>query len=167
MISLTLPALRKPNWPNVSFPPIAVADHLNDHFRVKAFLLAVVAAGPIASASAASKPVVGMKCFHENATVRLTGRVEYQNRYGPPNYGENPKTDRLMHVPILRLDRPITPCKLTQFDSDKAKVGKPLWRLQLSGSLHGLRAGQRRAFAGTIHPATMGPEFLEYIFEIP
>ena len=146
--------------------PIADAGRLKDHLQVKALLLVVIAATLIFPASAALSRAAGAECFHEDASVRLTGTVEYRNFYGPPNYGGNPKTDRLLHVPLLRLDKPITPCELTEFDSDKAKLGKPVRSLQLSGMIDGLRAGQRRSFAGTIHPATMGPEFLDYIFDI-
>lgn len=133
---------------------------------MKSILLAVIAATAIFPASAAQSRVAAMECFHEDATVRLTGTVEYRNFYGPPNYGENPKTDRLLHVPLLRLDKPITPCELTDFDSDKAKVGEPIRMLQLSGTITRLTAGQRQSFIGTIHPATMGPEFLDYIFDV-
>ena len=41
------------------------------------------------------------------ATVELTGRFELVIRFGPPNYGDNPKTDRRIEVPVLFLDEPI------------------------------------------------------------
>ncbi len=39
--------------------------------------------------------------------VNLTGTLLTVTAYGPPNYGENPATDSLETVPVLRLDRPI------------------------------------------------------------
>ena len=39
--------------------------------------------------------------------VRLSGVVVYEEHYGPPNFGENPQTDRRVVVPVLHLDRAI------------------------------------------------------------
>ena len=40
---------------------------------------------------------------YEPQTVELDGRLVIQSRYGPPNYGEDPKTDEKVRVPILVL----------------------------------------------------------------
>ncbi|HEU4769901.1 MAG TPA: DUF4431 domain-containing protein [Pyrinomonadaceae bacterium] len=45
---------------------------------------------------------------YEPATVELEGRLVIQNEYGPPNYGETPKTDRKERVPVLVLAKPIS-----------------------------------------------------------
>lgn len=39
--------------------------------------------------------------------MELGGRLVIQEKYGPPNYGENPETDEKVEVPILVLSRPI------------------------------------------------------------
>jgi uncharacterized protein YecT (DUF1311 family) len=44
---------------------------------------------------------------YEPATVELEGRLVTQLKYGPPNYGEQPKTDQKGKVPILVLTDPI------------------------------------------------------------
>ena len=44
---------------------------------------------------------------YEPVTVELEGRLTVQSKYGPPNYGENPRTDARVKVPILVLVRPI------------------------------------------------------------
>lgn len=41
------------------------------------------------------------------AVVELEGKLIAEFRYGPPNFGENPKTDAKLRVPILMLTRPI------------------------------------------------------------
>jgi uncharacterized protein YecT (DUF1311 family) len=41
---------------------------------------------------------------YEPATVELEGRLVTRWKYGPPNYGEQPKTDEKVKVPILVLD---------------------------------------------------------------
>jgi hypothetical protein len=40
---------------------------------------------------------------YEPATVELEGRLTVQSKYGPPNFGENPKTDAKVKVPVLVL----------------------------------------------------------------
>lgn len=40
--------------------------------------------------------------------VHLSGVVVLEVHYGPPNFGENPKTDTKGKYPILVLDKPIT-----------------------------------------------------------
>ena len=44
---------------------------------------------------------------YEPAMVELEGRLVIQNEYGPPNFGENPRTDRKEKVPVLVLAKPI------------------------------------------------------------
>ena len=44
---------------------------------------------------------------YEPATVELEGRLTIESKYGPPNYGENPKTDAKVKVPVLVLSTPI------------------------------------------------------------
>jgi hypothetical protein len=39
--------------------------------------------------------------------AELEGRLTVQWKYGPPNYGENPKTDSRRKIPIVVLTRPI------------------------------------------------------------
>ncbi|HET9525573.1 MAG TPA: hypothetical protein VFO99_05370 [Pyrinomonadaceae bacterium] len=39
---------------------------------------------------------------YEPATVELEGRLVIQLKYGPPNFGEQPKTDKKLRVPVRR-----------------------------------------------------------------
>src|SRR6266436_2921427 len=43
--------------------------------------------------------------------ANLSGTVYVETFFGPPNYGENPETDRIEQADILRLDRPLKFCK--------------------------------------------------------
>jgi hypothetical protein len=45
---------------------------------------------------------------YEPQTVELDGRLVPQSKYGPPNYGEQPKTDRKVKVPVLVLKKPVS-----------------------------------------------------------
>lgn len=40
--------------------------------------------------------------------VELSGIVKFEKHYGAPNYGETPKIDEIIMVPILYLDQPIS-----------------------------------------------------------
>ena len=47
--------------------------------------------------------------FHyEPETVELDGRLVIQSKFGPPNYGENPKTDEKVRIAVLVLRSPIS-----------------------------------------------------------
>ena len=99
--------------------------------------------------------------------MRLTGTVTHRMFYGAPNYGENPKTDRRVRVPILRLERPITPCELTEFDSFERKLGEPVREVQIDAWPAKFKSGEHRTLVGTIHPATIAPDFLDYVLYVP
>jgi len=53
--------------------------------------------------------VHAQRSFHyEPETVELVGRLVIQSKFGPPNYGETPKTDKKVRVPVLVLQTPIS-----------------------------------------------------------
>ena len=129
--------------------------------------IAFAATMQIAASAAPQRMIGGMTCFHEGSTVRLTGTVTYRMFYGAPNYEETPKTDRRVRVPILRLERPITPCELTESDSDNRKLGEPVRQVQIDAWPATFKSGERRTLVGTIQPATIAPDFLDYVFYVP
>ena len=45
---------------------------------------------------------------YEPEIVELDGRLTIQSKFGPPNYGENPKTDEKVRIAVLVLHRPIS-----------------------------------------------------------
>lgn len=56
----------------------------------------------------ASSASVAAPCLHYmGSPVTLSGTVALQTFYGPPNYGENPKTDSRETQAILQLAKPI------------------------------------------------------------
>jgi hypothetical protein len=134
-----------------------------DHLTFIALLVATSGWTP----ATPRQEIAGMKCFHEGASVRLTGIVTHRMFYGAPNYGETPKTDRRVRVAILRLESPITPCELTEFDRDDRKLGEPVREVQVDAWPSQLKTGARRTFAGTIHAATIGPDYLDYVLDVP
>jgi Domain of unknown function (DUF4431) len=55
----------------------------------------------------ATSPQSNQWLSYEPAIVELEGRLIVERKFGPPNFGENPKTDAKMRVPILVLAKPI------------------------------------------------------------
>jgi hypothetical protein len=92
--------------------------------------------------------------------IALVGTLERVLRFGPPNYGESPKTDRQYSVPTLRLSRPIQMCA----DSvSGALSGITEVQVQVTPSrakrLYDLRI---RVF-GTVGPAGMAHDFTKIV----
>ncbi|SRR6266566_3069663 len=56
-----------------------------------------------------SQTVLGSEeCFnYNNQVVTLMGRVTLRTFFGPPNYGESPKTDSRETQAVLLLDKPV------------------------------------------------------------
>lgn len=58
---------------------------------------------------------------YEPQKVTLTGKLVYRTFYGPPGYGESPKTDSRETQPILILDSPVDVIA-SQYDSAERGV---------------------------------------------
>ena len=67
---------------------------------------------------------------YEPATVELKGRLTFEWKYGPPNYGENPTTDAKVKVPVLVLVTPIN-VRGTPGDAQNAASVRGVRRIQL------------------------------------
>ena len=76
----------------------------------KLALLAVLILGP-PSVAADEARMQREACEHyAPRSVALPGKLTEVRNYGPPNYGENPKTDARVKVLVLKLARPLSVC---------------------------------------------------------
>lgn len=50
------------------------------------------------------------KCLSVGTGVSLHGRVVFEQQFGPPNFGETPKTDTRLRVPVLHVAQPFSVC---------------------------------------------------------
>src|SRR5437899_3228794 len=66
---------------------------------------------------------------YEPEVVEIEGRLIVQWKYGPPNFGENPKTDSKVRVPFLILSKPVS-VHADPRDAVNAEV-KDVTRIQL------------------------------------
>ncbi|CAN5187742.1 hypothetical protein BH11PSE11_BH11PSE11_19770 [soil metagenome] len=90
------------------------------------------------------------------ATVSLEGRVSLRKFYGPPGYGESPKTDARETQAVLILDKPV--CTLAgQEDYAEAETGQK--QITLGGAA-GIKlaafSGKRVVARGTLFHAHTG-----------
>lgn len=69
---------------------------------LRALVIAVVAL-----AMTVVQHVAAESLQYEPAVVQLTGILNVEDHFGPPNYGENPDEDRVERAYVLRLDRRI------------------------------------------------------------
>lgn len=129
-------------------------------------LLSIAAMLTAAATSSAAEPnprAAGKQCFHEDKTVRVLGTVGRRTFYGPPNFGENPKSDRRVTVYVIRLDHPLWPCERSDFD-DIGSPGAPAREaviIALAGQR--LREGHQ-TLVGQLKHSDNANQFLEYIF---
>jgi Domain of unknown function (DUF4431) len=98
-----------------------------DRFKLTIIILVVLAAVNCFQALAQGKQWLS----YEPAPVELQGRLTVQWKYGPPNFGEQPKTDQRVKVPILVLARPIN-VRGTPGDAHNANAVKGARRIQLT-----------------------------------
>ena len=112
----------------------------------------VLAALALSNLSNAATP-----CLHYNDdSVELIGTVRLQTFFGPPNYGEDPKTDARETQTVLVLDHPICvsddPKNQQSAEQDQQQITLvPLGRQQLSSY-----AGQRITVQGALFHAMNG-----------
>lgn len=109
----------------------------------------------------------------------LTGILRKEHRFGPPGFGENPKTDPRVSIVVLKLDRPITavpdPKANTKDELDTSRISNikavQLWfsgdavtpPLEVFARRH---IGQRVRVEGVIDEAVAPMEFTTLILTV-
>jgi hypothetical protein len=63
-------------------------------------------------------------CVETFRPVTLTGIIRREIKFGPPGFGDYPRTDRRLSVPILHLDEQISICPGADDDIDDSPVGQ-------------------------------------------
>jgi len=92
---------------------------------------------------------------YEPEKVTLTGRLVYRTFYGPPNYGENPKTDSRETQPILILDSAVDVVANGGDPTDQTERGVKGITLVVEHSTRRF-IGKRIAVEGTLFHANTG-----------
>ena len=131
-------------------------------------LLSIAAVLAFAATSSAAEPnprALAKQCFHEDKPIRVFGTVSRRTFYGPPNFGENPKTDERDSVYVFRPAKPLVPCSLSDFDNANGDNGSPVRELVIVpfGKPH--RLG-RQWLTGAISHSVTASQFLDYVFDV-
>lgn len=105
------------------------------------------------------------QCFHEGDRLNIKGMLRKRTFYGPPNFGETPKTDKLVTVFVLRPDRPLIPCDNPDFDNANRGNAAPANELVVIRGRRHLRSGEQ-SLIGRVYHSDNASQFLNYIFEL-
>ena len=101
--------------------------------------------------------------------VLLTGRLRQERRWGPPNFGESPKTDSMFVAWILELPRPVV--IHAHEDESKPRRDVALKRIQLhevSVPTEGWKAklGKVVLVSGKLSPASTGGDVTDVTLDV-
>lgn len=106
---------------------------------------------------------------YEPETVELQGRLILQWKYGPPNYGEEPKTDSKGRVPILVLTDAINVRGNPQ-DAINSKSVQGIRRVQLAfsdtGTSYRHLVGKDVVVKGTLFHAHTGHHYTDVVLTV-
>ena len=107
---------------------------------------------------------------YEPAVVALKGTVILLDGYGPPNYGENPKTDEKVRYYVLKLDKPINVRADSKSDinTDDFLNECLLQLVILSDNLEILRAklGKKVVVTGMLYQGHTGHHYTNVLIEV-
>ncbi len=97
---------------------------------------------------------VDRACLRTLSQVSLRGYVRHENVFGPPGFGESPRTDERRSIPVLVLYRPINICRGRVDEIDTEPISN-VRRVQLIyiGN-HSQRLRGRATVTGTLNRAT-------------
>jgi hypothetical protein len=131
---------------------------MNKRLAIGATLLILVFLLP-----AAQTPKENVLGFIPDQVV-LKGIILYRLYYGPPNYGENPETDRKEWYYLIKLDSPVTviakPDDLENETTTDIELVQIFEMRKLSLKKY---IGKRVKLAGTLHTALIGHEHTKVI----
>jgi hypothetical protein len=106
---------------------------------------------------------------YEPTVVELEGNLTVEIKYGPPNYGENPKTDEKVNVPILVLSQPINVRGDPKSELNKETV-EGVTRIQLvfdkTSTTYKQFVGSRVLVKGTLFKAHSGHHYTDVLVSV-
>ena len=105
----------------------------------------------------------------EPVLARVVGRIVIDTKYGPPNYGESPKTDRRLRIVFIDLRRPVSVCA-SKSSSDDGVPHRAIVRIQLSFTnfhpMRSLKTGDYVAASGTVFVGFSGYHFADVVMTL-
>lgn len=106
---------------------------------------------------------------YEPEIVELDGRLVIQPKYGPPNYGEDPKTDQKVRVPVLVLSERVNMIA-DRGDGFNAQPAYGIKQIQLAfiegGIVYKNLVGQQVVVKGTLFHAHTGHHYTDVVMKV-
>lgn len=106
---------------------------------------------------------------YEPQTVELDGRLVIQSKFGPPNYGEEPKTDQKVKIPVLVLKYPVS-VRASQEDGPNSEPVYRIKQIQLafndSGTTHKNLIGKNVVVTGSLFHAHTGHHYTDVVLKV-
>ena len=128
----------------------------------------------LAACAAVSYPnsVRAQRSLHyQPETVELEGKLVIQSKYGPPNFGEDPKTDQKVRIPVLVLKTPVNVLPIE--GTDDGINTEPVYRvrqIQLSFAVGGMDhkklIGKNVVVKGTLFRAHTGHHYTDVVLTV-
>lgn len=109
--------------------------------------------------------------YYQPETVELEGKLVVQSKYGPPNFGEDPKTDEKVRIPVLVLKTPVNVLPIQ--GQDDGINTEPVYRvrqIQLSFAAgetdHRKLIGKKVVVKGTLFRAHTGHHYTDVVLTV-
>jgi hypothetical protein len=96
--------------------------------------------------------------------TELFGTIHLDRVFGPPNWGDDPKHDSKIQVPILYLSKPISVCGGLDAQFDAARKSVASMSLGATGSIR-FKAGQATV-SGLLEKSDTISQITDYFFEV-
>jgi hypothetical protein len=123
----------------------------------------------IVSALLAQAPTKGEDWLsYEPAVVELRGKLIVVSKYGPPGFGENPKTDKKVKVPILFLSRSINVRgnQASDINTESVSGVKEVQLIFQSGIPHRQFIGREVVAKGVLFHSVTGHHYTPVLLEV-
>ncbi len=106
---------------------------------------------------------------YEPQTVELHGKLVIQSKYGPPNYGEEPRTDQKVRIPVLVLRYPVS-VRPSQEDGPNSEAVYRIKQIQLafndSGTTYRNLIGKNVVVTGSLFHAHTGHHYTDVVLKV-
>ena len=106
---------------------------------------------------------------YEPEVMELDGRLVIESKFGPPNFGEQPKTDEKVRVPVLVLSNRAN-MLADSGDDPNAKSVYDVRQIQLafpsSDTAHNALIGKQVVVTGTLFHAHTGHHYTEVVMNV-
>ena len=128
-------------------------------------------AKPLAAVAYPTAAQAQRSLHYQPETVELEGKLVVQSKYGPPNFGEVPKTDEKVRIPVLVLKTPVNVLPIQ--GQDDGINTKPVYRvrqIQLSFAVgetdHKKLIGKNAVVKGTLFRAHTGHHYTDVVLTV-